>query len=111
MNKETQIALNKLKDLIQKDGVFYALLFSLFEDSHISISRLDDYDPNQVTVEHQEDSQAENYESKDKEEPEEILYIVSEVDTKINTIFVDVKAGDCSVSVHIIEFRNFPPNY
>ena len=47
MNKETQIALNKLKDLIQKDGVFYALLFSLFEDSHISISRLDDYDPNQ----------------------------------------------------------------
>ena len=27
MNKETQIALNKLKDLIQKDGVFYALLF------------------------------------------------------------------------------------
>ena len=25
-----------------------------------------------VTVEHQEDSQAENYESKDKEEPEEI---------------------------------------
>lgn len=32
-----------------------------------------------VTVEHQEDSQAENYESKDKEEPEEILHIVSEV--------------------------------
>lgn len=32
-----------------------------------------------VTVEHQEDSQAENNESKDKEEPEEILHIVSEV--------------------------------
>ena len=29
-------------------------------------------------------------------------------DTKINTIFVDVKAGDCSVSVHIIEFRIIP---
>ena len=28
-----------------------------------------------VTVEHQEDSQAENNESKDKEEPEEILHI------------------------------------
>lgn len=46
MNKDTQLALDKLKDLIQKDGVFYALLFSLFEDSHISISELDDYDPN-----------------------------------------------------------------
>lgn len=46
MNKDTQLALDKLKDLIQKDGVFYALLFSLFEDSHISISKLDDYDPN-----------------------------------------------------------------
>ena len=33
-----------------------------------------------VTVEHQEDSQAENNESKDKEEPEEILHRVSEVD-------------------------------
>ena len=32
-----------------------------------------------VAVEHQEDSQAENNESKDKEEPEEILHIVSEV--------------------------------
>ena len=32
-----------------------------------------------VTVEHQEDSQAENNEPKDKEEPEEILHIVSEV--------------------------------
>lgn len=32
-----------------------------------------------VTVEHQEDSQAENNESKDKEEPEEILHIVSEI--------------------------------
>ena len=32
-----------------------------------------------VTVEHQENSQAENNESKDKEEPEEILHIVSEV--------------------------------
>lgn len=31
-----------------------------------------------VTVEHQEDSQAENNESKDKEEPEEILHIVSD---------------------------------
>ena len=30
MNKDTQLALDKLKDLIQKDGVFYALLFSLF---------------------------------------------------------------------------------
>ena len=47
MNADTQIAIEKLKDLIQKDGVFYALLFSLFEDSHISISKLDDYDPNQ----------------------------------------------------------------
>ena len=46
MNKDIQLALDKLKDLIQKDGVFYALLFSLFEDSHISISELDDYDPN-----------------------------------------------------------------
>ena len=46
MNKDTQLALEKLKDLIKKDGVFYALLFSLFEDSHISISELDDYDPN-----------------------------------------------------------------
>ena len=46
MNKETQKALYKMKDLIQKDGVFYALLFSLFEDSHITMSRLDDYDPN-----------------------------------------------------------------
>ena len=46
MNKDTQLALDKLKDLIQKDGVFYALLFSLFEDSHISISKLYDYDPN-----------------------------------------------------------------
>ena len=46
MNTETQIAIDKLKDLIQKDGVFYALLFSLYEDSHIKIckrpiSRLD----------------------------------------------------------------------
>ena len=32
-----------------------------------------------VTVKHQEDSQAKNDESKDKEEPEEILHIVSEV--------------------------------
>ena len=32
-----------------------------------------------VTVEHQEDSQAKDNESKDKEEPEEILHIVSEV--------------------------------
>lgn len=47
MNADTQIAIEKLKKLIQKDGVFYALLFSLFEDSHISISKLDDYDPNQ----------------------------------------------------------------
>ena len=31
--------------------------------------------------------------------------------TKINTIFMHVKAGDRSVPVHIIEFRNFPPNY
>lgn len=28
-------------------------------------------------------------------------------DTKINTIFVDVKAGDCSVSVHILNFELF----
>ncbi len=31
--------------------------------------------------------------------------------TKIYAIFVNLKAGDCSVSVHIVEFRNFPPNY
>ena len=36
-----------------------------------------------VTVEHQEDSQAENYKSKDKEEPEEILHIV----TKIGSLY------------------------
>ena len=47
MNADTQIAIEKLKDLIQKEGVFYALLFSLFEDSHILVSKLDDYDPNQ----------------------------------------------------------------
>lgn len=46
MNTETQIAIDKLKDLIQKDGVFYALLFSLYEDSHIKIAELDNYDPN-----------------------------------------------------------------
>ena len=27
--------------------------------------------------------------------------------TKINAIFVDIKAGDCSVSVHTIEFKLF----
>ena len=27
--------------------------------------------------------------------------------TKINAIFVDIKAGDCSVSVHTIEFELF----
>lgn len=47
MNADTLIAIEKLKDLIQKEGVFYALLFSLFEDSHILVSKLDDYDPNQ----------------------------------------------------------------
>ena len=36
-----------------------------------------------VTVEHQEDSQAENNESKDKEEPEEPLGIVTKVTTII----------------------------
>ena len=32
-----------------------------------------------VTVEHQEDSQAENIEPKDKEEPEEILHIMTKI--------------------------------
>ena len=27
--------------------------------------------------------------------------------TKINAIFVDIKAGDCSVSVHILNFELF----
>ena len=45
--------------------------------SHVGNIRL--LRPVVVTVEHQEDSQAENNESKDKEEPEEILHIVSEV--------------------------------
>ena len=40
--------------------------------SHVGNIRL--LRPVVVTVEHQEDSQAENYESKDKEEPEEIMF-------------------------------------
>ena len=44
-----------------------------------------------VTVEHQEDSQAENNESKDKEEPEEILHIVSEIGSVVLLVpFLDV---------------------
>ena len=45
--------------------------------SHVGNIRL--LRPVVVTVEHQEDCQAENNESKDKEEPEEILHIVSKV--------------------------------
>ena len=43
-----------------------------------------------VTVEHQEDSQAENNESKDKEEPEEILHIVSEVGSPPNVFIINI---------------------
>lgn len=45
--------------------------------SHVGNIRL--LRPVIVTVKHQEDSQAKDNESKDKEEPEEILHIVSEV--------------------------------
>ena len=45
--------------------------------SHVGNIRL--LRPVVVTVEHQEDSQAENNESKDKEEPEEPLGIVTEI--------------------------------
>lgn len=47
MNKETQKAIGKLKIILNREGAFYALLFSLFEDSHFSLSELDNYDPNQ----------------------------------------------------------------
>ena len=54
-----------------------AVVSEMNPTSHVGNIRL--LRPVVVTVEHQEDSQAENYKSKDKEEPEEILHIVSEV--------------------------------
>ena len=44
---------------------------------HVGNIRL--FRPVVVTVEHQEDSQAENHESTDNEEPDDLLHIVSEV--------------------------------
>ena len=49
--------------------------------SHVGNIRL--LRPVVVAIEHQEDSQAENNESKDKEELEEILHIVSEVGSDV----------------------------
>ena len=57
-----------------------------------------------VTVEHQEDSQAENYESKDKEEPEEILHIVSEVGSIV--FLVPLPNPFAFIIEHFIDFVN-----
>ena len=57
-----------------------------------------------VTVEHQEDSQAENNESKDKEEPEEILHVVSEVGSII--FLVPVTNLFASVRKHFIDLMD-----
>ena len=47
MNIDTQNAIDKLKNILNRDGAFFALLFSLFEDSYFKISELDTYDPNE----------------------------------------------------------------
>ena len=57
-----------------------------------------------MTVEHQEDSQAENYESKDKEEPEEILHIVSEVASIV--FLVPFPNPSAFIIEHFIDFVN-----
>ena len=59
--------------------------------SHVGNIRL--LRPVVVTVEHQEDSQAENNESKDKEEPEEPLGIVTEI----------------AAIIFLVSFTNFLP--
>ena len=67
--------------------------------SHVGNIRL--LRPVVVTVEHQEDSQAKDNESKHKEEPEEILHIVSEVGSVVllvpflnpSTFFINLKSA------------------
>ena len=57
-----------------------------------------------MTVEHQEESQAENNESKDKEEPEAILHIVSEVGSVVLLVpFLNPSTFFLKHSIHLTD--------